>query len=308
MKISPLDVRKQTFRTVFRGADSEEVRVFLDLAATEYENALQENQRLTERLRNCEDRLVEYRELDQMLRNSLLTAERFSAEAKEASQHEAEMVIQEAEWRAKQMLEDARERLNRLSDEVRDLQAKKDSYVQHLRSFLEAQMKLLGQNEEYLEGINRLTDEVATQAARARRLDIRPVAPPAPQRPQARAMGQSASVEADEGEPAPGPWADRAPRGSDRQVRPQERPSGQMPPQEGYAAQPGGYAPPPAQTTFPPARGLGRFNRPAQAPPQREPGPGRETLSEEPSSGRPGAERSEGLFEISADDEESPRP
>ena len=75
-KISPLDIRNQTFRTVFRGADNEEVHVFLDLVATEYESLLQEHAQLTERLRHCEDRLGEYRNLDQSLRDGVVTAEK----------------------------------------------------------------------------------------------------------------------------------------------------------------------------------------------------------------------------------------
>lgn len=177
MKISPLDIRKQTFRTAFRGADSEEVRVFLDLVATEYESALQENAQLAERLHHCEDRLVEYRELDQTLRNSLLTAERLSAEAKESAQHEGEIIIQDAEWRAKQMLEDARERLGRLAEEIRDLQSKKDSFSQHLRSFLQAQMDLLDRNEDYLDGIDRLAEEIHGMASRARHAQAEVVSP-----------------------------------------------------------------------------------------------------------------------------------
>ncbi|MDM7916079.1 MAG: DivIVA domain-containing protein, partial [Candidatus Eisenbacteria bacterium] len=144
MKISPLDIRNQTFRTVFRGADSEEVRTFLDLVAIEYESLLQENGNLADRLRHAEDRLEEYREMDATLRSSLLTAERLTAEARESSKREAGLLIQEAEWRAKQMLDDARERLSRLTEEIRQLQAKKDAYAQHMRSFLEAQLDLLG--------------------------------------------------------------------------------------------------------------------------------------------------------------------
>ncbi len=183
MNISPLDIRKQTFRTVFRGADNEEVRVFLDLVASEQERLIELNGQLNERIRHCEDRLAEYKEIDQTLRNSVLTAERQVTESREMAQREANLVLQEAEWRAKQMLEDARERLSRLSDEIRDLQAKKDAYVQHFRSFLEAQMELLGQNENYLDGVNRLNDEVSASMSRARRIDVRPAAPPAPPRP-----------------------------------------------------------------------------------------------------------------------------
>jgi len=251
VKISPLDVRKQTFRTVFRGADGEEVRVFLDLVATEYENALQENQRLAERLHHCEDRLVEYRELDQTLRNSLLTAERLSAEAKEVSQHEAEMVLQDAEWRAKQILEDARERLGRLAEEIRNLQSKKDSFSQHLRSFLQAQMDLLDHNEEYLDGIDRLADDIHEIASRAR------------QAPAETAAPQPAQVD----HTPPTPIEEDLPDS--------------IPPVVPDAAFPSSTLPPEEQTTLPDGdAGVARSSQ----------------------------ERSEGLFEISAEEDYPQRP
>lgn len=277
MKISPLDVRKQTFRTVFRGADSEEVRVFLDLVATEYENTLQENQRLAERLHHCEDRLTEYRELDQTLRNSLLTAERLSAEAKEASHHEAEMVLQDAEWRGKQILEDARERLGRLAEEIRDLQSKKDSFSQHLRSFLQAQMDLLDRNEEYLDGIDSLADDIHEMASRARQAPIRSNMPePAPAVPAA-----PSSTEQDLPDSIP-------PAMPDESFPPSTPQPEQVPPPPGGSDQtPGG------------------MDRSAEQRDLSETEPREPVASPSVQGGevRSSQERSEGLFEISADED-----
>ena len=39
MKLTPLDVRKQTFRKTMRGFDHEEVHVFLEMVADEYHKA-----------------------------------------------------------------------------------------------------------------------------------------------------------------------------------------------------------------------------------------------------------------------------
>lgn len=309
MNISPLDIRKQTFRTVFRGADNEEVRVFLDLVATEHERLIELNNQLNERVHHCEDRLAEYREIDHTLRSSVLSAERHAAEARENAQREANLMMQEAEWRAKQMLEDSRERLNRLLEEIRDLQAKKDAYVQHLRSFLAAQSELLEHHDSYLQGVERLAEETAVLASRVRRAEVRP--PLAMERPPQAQVGQAAADE-----PVIPPPA--SPRGSGfDQTQPQPRtpqastygqaPAPERPPQAPAQFPPTGRAMPPGPG-FPPPRGLSRFGRPAPPPGSRETGAPREMSSEDSQGGRSIPERSEGLFEISADEDEAPRP
>lgn len=259
-KISPLDIRKQTFRGAFRGADKEEVRVFLDLVATEYESVLQENLQFADRLQHCEDRLVEYRELDQTLRNSLLTAERLTEEAKTSSKRQANQILQDAEWRAKQMLDDARERLGRLTEEIRALQSKKEAFTQHLRSFLHTQLELLDRNEQYLGGIDRLAEETQGVSERIREPESRPTSPRRAQ-------------EADSPEPArpPDPAAPPPPLSRIDEDLPES-----IPPEDAEG--------------FP-------------EPDWRSEHRGR---SGSPPGGKP-AERSEGLFEISAEEEDPPR-
>jgi cell division initiation protein len=42
VKLTPLDIRRQEFKKVVRGVDPEEVSVFLDMVAGEYERILRE--------------------------------------------------------------------------------------------------------------------------------------------------------------------------------------------------------------------------------------------------------------------------
>ena len=54
MRVAPLDLRQQKFRTVFRGLDRTEVVAFLTEAADDYEHALREIDRLRQDLQRME--------------------------------------------------------------------------------------------------------------------------------------------------------------------------------------------------------------------------------------------------------------
>ncbi len=143
MRISPLDIRKQSFKKSMRGVDAEEVRIFLELVASEYEKVLQENAMMAERLQYQEDRLVEYRELEKSMRNSLVTADRIAAEARESSERESQRIVQDAHLRAERILEDARERLQGLVREIESLKARKEIYARRFWALVESQIGVL---------------------------------------------------------------------------------------------------------------------------------------------------------------------
>ncbi|MCA9726258.1 MAG: DivIVA domain-containing protein [Candidatus Eisenbacteria bacterium] len=166
MKVTPLDIRKQTFKKVLRGVDLEEVRMFLELVASEYEKVVQDNAMMAEKLSYQEERLDEYRELEKSLRNSLVTAERITAESREASDREAERIIGDAQKRAERILEDSRERLQRLVQEVENLRNKKEVYVRRFRTMIESQLGVLQEHEQQF-------DEIETLEVSARDLLVR---------------------------------------------------------------------------------------------------------------------------------------
>jgi cell division initiation protein len=125
MRIAPLDLRQQKFKKSVRGYDPTEVVAFLTEAADDYEHALREIDRLRQDLVRMEALLIEHREREANLRNTLLTAQRLSDDMKEAAQAEAKMIIREAQGRADLLLQKAQGRLDEFERDITELRLRR---------------------------------------------------------------------------------------------------------------------------------------------------------------------------------------
>lgn len=166
MRISPLDIRKQTFKKTMRGADPDEVRIFLELVAAEYEKVLQENAMMAERMRHQEDRLSEYGELEKGLRNALVTADRIASESRSASEREAQRTLQDASIRAERILEGARERLQGLIREIEALRGKREAFLRRFLTLIQSQIGVVAehaQDPDEVEAMRRQVEALLTE-------------------------------------------------------------------------------------------------------------------------------------------------
>jgi cell division initiation protein len=143
MRITPLDIRKQEFRKTMRGLDADEVYAFLNTVAEEYETVLSDNKRLREHVVQLEERLKEYKNIEMNLRNTLLTAEKITAEAKENARREAGLIVREAEVEAEKAAEAIRAHTMQLRREILELKKQKDNYLTRLRTLLDSHRKVL---------------------------------------------------------------------------------------------------------------------------------------------------------------------
>jgi len=143
MRITPLDVRKQEFKRGMRGYDSDEVRAFLTNLADEYEAVLLDNKQLRERVVEQDEKLAEYRNLERTLRDTLMTAERVTQEARDTARKQGELLLQEARQRVEQVLADGRTRLNDLRREALAVHREKEAYLGRFRSLAEAQIQFV---------------------------------------------------------------------------------------------------------------------------------------------------------------------
>ena len=125
MKVTPLDLRQQRFKTVVRGYDREEVNGFLAEAAEEYENALRENDRLRQEVSKLEAVLSEHRGQEVNLRNTLLTAQKLADDIKETATQEAARIVRDAEGRADLLLQKSQSRLEDVQREIDGLRMKR---------------------------------------------------------------------------------------------------------------------------------------------------------------------------------------
>ena len=144
MNVSPLDLRQQRFRTVFRGFDRIEVTAFLAAVAEDYEQALRETDRLHRELARMEAMLTENRELEKNLKSTLMTAQKLSDDIKAHADLEAKRIIREAEGHSELLLEKTQARLEDILREIdgmtlkrKDVETSLEATIQTLRNTLE---------------------------------------------------------------------------------------------------------------------------------------------------------------------------
>ncbi|MGH9373914.1 MAG: DivIVA domain-containing protein [Vicinamibacterales bacterium] len=138
MRVAPLDLRQQRFKTVMRGFDKTEVVAFLTEAADDYEHALREIDRLRQDLVRLEALLGEHREREANLRNTLLTAQRLADEIKEHAQNEAKLVIKEAQGRAGLLLERSQVRLEEVERDINEMRLRRRGVESSLEASIQA--------------------------------------------------------------------------------------------------------------------------------------------------------------------------
>ena len=164
MKVTPLDLRQQRFKTVMRGYDRGEVQAFLLEVADDYENALRENDKLRQDVTKLDAVLAEHRGQERNLRNTLLTAQKHADDVKEHAQTEAGLIIREAEGQRDLLLQKAQGRLEDVQRDIDSLRMK--------RREVENDIESLVRNAQHLARVHPRTGR-----ALARRTD--PAAPPA---------------------------------------------------------------------------------------------------------------------------------
>lgn len=155
MRVAPLDLRQQKFRTVFRGLDRTEVVAFLTEAADDYEHALREIDRLRQDLQRMEGLLGEHREREANLRNTLLTAQKLADEIKDAAQNESRMIVREAEGRADLILQRAQGRLGEVERDINELRLRRRG----VEGSLEASIQALYHALEFIRDQDRADDK-----------------------------------------------------------------------------------------------------------------------------------------------------
>jgi cell division initiation protein len=143
MKFSPMSIKNQDFRKAVRGFDKEEVQSFLDKLSYEFENLLQNNDQLRKDLEAANSRLSEFRKIEKNLQNTLLKAQESSTKALESTRKQSTLMVKEAEIKASQIVEKARESANEIRNAVINLREERDLVVARLKSIISSQAHLL---------------------------------------------------------------------------------------------------------------------------------------------------------------------
>jgi len=123
MALTPVEIRHMTPGTGLFGYKRAAMDRLLDEIASSFEDVWRERADLADKIEQLETDLVRYRELEGLLRTTLVSAERSAAEMKEQARREADLVIGEAHAEARAVQRQARAENERLVADSRRLKA-----------------------------------------------------------------------------------------------------------------------------------------------------------------------------------------
>src|SRR5258705_3409070 len=107
MALTPVEIRHMTPGTGLFGYKRAAMDRLLDEIAESFEDVWRERADLADKLEQLETDLVRYKELESLLRTTLISAERASAELKDQARREAEVILTEARAEARRLQRDA---------------------------------------------------------------------------------------------------------------------------------------------------------------------------------------------------------
>jgi cell division initiation protein len=165
MRITPLDVQNHRFGRRLSGYDREEVDAFLRMIAEDYESLLRENSSQSATIRKLESRVEELSANEQLLKETLVSAQATCDDLRRAAVKESEVLISEAEVRAEKILDASHRRAAQIAEDIREMRGLRTRLATALRSAIEIHLGLIESLAAESEG-DALVDGKVTYLAR----------------------------------------------------------------------------------------------------------------------------------------------
>ena len=143
MKIVPIDVAHKSFRKKMMGYDEEEVTLFLSQVAEAMENLTREVNQLREVLREKELQVLEYRDRDKVLKDTITTAHQMSEKLIKDAERESKLILNDANQKSELINKEARDQLKNLYREISELKRNKIQFETNLSSLIQSHMAML---------------------------------------------------------------------------------------------------------------------------------------------------------------------
>ena len=118
MKLTPLDIRHKEFKRGMRGYTEVDVDEFLDNVADEFERVFKENIELSERLEALQEQINHYRNIEETLQKTLVSAQQTAEGVKSSAEKESQLILRDADMRARDLVGEAERKARDLMNEA----------------------------------------------------------------------------------------------------------------------------------------------------------------------------------------------
>lgn len=137
MKLTPLDIHHKEFHRSIRGYNEEEVDVFLDEIADEFERLFKENVELQQQMEDLNQKMTQYKTIEATLQNTLFTAQKTAEEIQSNAKKESELILRDAELKAKDMIQQALAEKQRIQQIMLRIKQAEEEFRMKFKSVLD---------------------------------------------------------------------------------------------------------------------------------------------------------------------------
>ncbi len=150
--ITPLDIQNKEFKRGMRGYREDEVDEFLDLVMVDYEKLYKENAELKDKLERVSQQMEQYKNIEETLKNTLVVAQNAAEEVRTNALKKAELILQDAENQAKELIKKANEDVNEVKGEYEDIKKQMQIFKTRYKTLLQSQIDAVLNICEDIEG------------------------------------------------------------------------------------------------------------------------------------------------------------
>jgi len=133
----------EKFKTAFNGYNKEDVNSFIRSVTKEYESMLERLKKSDAENEDLKKKLVEYQNLENTLRRSLLIAEESNKELRRVAKNESIQMVEEAGRNASRIVNDALIKAERIEANADALKRRAIMYKRKIKQLLDEQNQML---------------------------------------------------------------------------------------------------------------------------------------------------------------------
>jgi len=143
MKITPMEIHQKRLSKKLMGYDPKEVDAFLAEIAAHLEQIISERNSLREAAREKELRLIEHKEREQALQNTIQTAALMAEKMREDAQREAKLILNDATQKSEAITRDAKDNLRKMYSEISDIKRIRLQFESSFKALMNAHLSLI---------------------------------------------------------------------------------------------------------------------------------------------------------------------
>ncbi|WP_103664181.1 DivIVA domain-containing protein [Gracilimonas amylolytica] len=145
MKLTPLEIKQQTFEKNLRGYDTADVQAFLTLVSNEFEHLLNKNKELEQEIDKLQDRVKHYERVEDALHETLQTAKESVEQKMTGARQEAKSTIEKAEMEANAIIQEANHNRQQIRQSILRLLDRREEIINGISAYLDNAKKSIEQ-------------------------------------------------------------------------------------------------------------------------------------------------------------------